>query len=151
MRNPLKRIWHRLYRLQFWALLYVQTILVGCVLLGIDYFYDGHIPQLLNTLDFPYFGLIMIVVGCYALMRLTFFRIDMVSILGSAAIWMYICLSTIQDLMDPHRPLLGLSAALGVMALMLCLRILGEASKLDLRKEQRISLGKKNRNGKLDK
>lgn len=140
MLTKLKNIWGHLFRLQFWSILFLETTIIGVVLVYLDYLYDNQfMPYMLVSLSFPFFGMLMIASGIYSLIRL-FIRIDLISILINAAIWMYIagtCLNEmIQSAYLGHQ---GFTAILFVLSVALCIRILGNAYYLDLHKEKKIS------------
>ncbi len=140
MLTKLKKVLEHLFRLQFWSILFLETTIIGIVLVYIDYLYDNQfISYLLVSLSFPFFGMFMIASGIYSLIRL-FIRIDLISILINAAIWMYIagtCLNEmIQSAYLGHQ---GFTAILFVLSVALCIRILGNAYYLDLYKEKKIS------------
>ena len=149
MLAKLKYVWEHLFRLQFWSILFLETTIIGIVLVYIDYLYDDHfIPYMLVSLSFPFFGLFMIVGGIYSSIRL-FIRIDLFSILINAAIWMYIAAACLIDMIQSeylgHQ---GFTAILFVLSIALCIRILGNAYYLDLHKEKRIS--QERDNGELE-
>ena len=140
MLTKLKNVWEHLFRLQFWSILFLETTIIGIVLVYIDYLYDNHfIPYMLVSLSFPFFGLFMIAGGIYSIIRL-FTRIDLFSILINAAIWMYIAITCLIDMIQSaylgHQ---GFTAILFVLSVALCIRILGNAYYLDLHKEKKIS------------
>ena len=141
MLTKLRNVWEHLFRLQFWSILFLETTVIGIVLVYIDYLYDNNfIPYMLVSLSFPFFGLFMIVSGIYSMIRL-FTRIDLYSILINAAIWMYIAAACLIDMIQSenlgHQ---GFTAILFVLSIALCIRILGNAYYLDLHKEKKISL-----------
>lgn len=140
MLTKLKNVCVHLFRLQFWSILFLETTIVGIVLLYVDYLYDKpFIPYLLVSLSFPFFGLVMIVGGVYSLIRL-FTRIDLYCILINAAIWMYIAAACLIDMIQSanigHQ---GFTDILFILSIALCIRILGNAYYLDLHKEKKIS------------
>ena len=149
MLTKLKTVWEHLFRLQFWSILFLETIIIGIVLVYIDYLYDNHfIPYMLVSLSFPFFGLFMIAGGIYSIIRL-FIRIDLFSILINAAIWMYIAAACLIDMIQSeHVGYQGFTAILFVLSIALCIRILGNAYYLDLHKEKKIS--QERDNGELE-
>ena len=140
MLAKLKYVWEHLFRLQFWSILFLETTIIGIVLVYIDYLYDNSfIPYMLVSLSFPFFGLFMIVGGIYSIIRL-FIRIDLFSILINAAIWMYIAAACLIDMIQSeHLGHQGFTAILFVLSIALCIRILGNAYYLDLHKEKKFS------------
>ena len=140
MLTKLKNVWEHLFRLQFWSILFLETTVVGIVLVYVDYLYDNHlIPYMLVSLSFPFFGMFMIAGGIYSIIKL-FIRIDLISILINAAIWVYIAIACLIDMIQSanlgHQ---GFTAILFVLSVALCIRILGNAYYLDLHKEKKIS------------
>lgn len=140
MLTKLKHVWEHLFRLQFWSILFLETTVVGIVLVYVDYLYDNHlIPYMLVSLSFPFFGMFMIAGGVYSIIKL-FIRIDLISILINAAIWVYIAIACLIDMIQSanlgHQ---GFTAILFVLSVALCIRILGNAYYLDLHKEKKIS------------
>lgn len=140
MLAKLKYVWEHLFRLQFWSILFLETTIIGIVLVYIDYLYDNSFIQyMLVSLSFPFFGLFMIAGGIYSIIRL-FTRIDLFSILINAAIWMYIAAACLIDMIQSeilgHQ---GFTAILFVLSIALCIRILGNAYYLDLHKEKKFS------------
>ena len=140
MLTKLKNVWEHLFRLQFWSILFLETTVVGIVLVYVDYLYDNHlIPYMLVSLSFPFFGMFMIAGGVYSIIKL-FIRIDLISILINAAIWVYIAIACLIDMVQSanlgHQ---GFTAILFVLSVALCIRILGNAYYLDLHKEKKIS------------
>ena len=140
MLTKLKNVWEHLFRLRFWSILFLETTIIGIVLVYIDYLYDNQfIPYMLVSLSFPFFGLFMIAGGIYSIIRL-FIRIDLFSILINAAIWMYIAAACLIDMIQSenlgHQ---GFTAILFVLSIALCIRILGNAYYLDLHKENKFS------------
>ena len=100
MLTKLKNVWEHLFRLQFWSILFLETTIIGIILVYIDYLYDkSFIPYMLVSLSFPFFGLLMIAGGVYSLIRL-FTRIDLLSILINAAAWMYIAAASFIDIIQ---------------------------------------------------
>lgn len=140
MLAKLKAVWRHLFRLQFWSILFLETTIVGFVLVYIDYLYDDNfIPYMFLSLSFPFFGLFMIAGGFYSIIRL-FIRIDLFSILFNAAIWIYIATTCLIDMIQSSRlGHQGFTAILFVLSVALCIRILGNAYSLDLHKEKKIS------------
>lgn len=140
MLTKLKNVWEHLFRLQFWSILFLETTIIGIVLVYIDYLYDKHfIPYMLVSLSFPFFGLFMIAGGVYSLIRL-FTSIDLYCILINAAIWMYIAAACLIELyQSAHIGHQGFTAILFILSIALCIRILGNAYYLDLHKEKKIS------------
>ena len=136
----IKDAFYRMLRLQFWSILFLETTLVGIVITYTDYIYeDSLIPSLLLSLSFPYFGLLMLVVGAYSFIRL-FYRIDLTTILLNSAIWIYIAMACILDMIQTER-IHGkdFTAIVAVLSVMLCIRILANAYSLDLSKEEKIN------------
>ena len=140
MLTKLKYVWEHLFRLQFWSILFLETTIIGIVLVYIDYLYDNHfIPYMLVSLSFPFFGLFMIAGGVYSLIRL-FTNIDLYCILINAAIWMYIAAASLIDMIQSaHIGHQGFTDILFILSIALCIRILGNAYYLDLHKEKKIS------------
>lgn len=136
----IKDAFYRMLRLQFWSILFLETTLVGIVITYTDYIYeDSLIPPMLLSLSFPYFGLLMLVVGAYSFIRL-FSRIDLITILLNSAIWVYIAISCVLDMIQTER-IHGKSftAMVAVLSIMICIRILTNAYSLDLSKEEKIN------------
>lgn len=140
MLTKLKNVWEHLFRLQFWSILFLETTIIGIVLVYVDYLYDNpFIPYMLVSLSFPFFGLLMIAGGVYSIIRL-FTRIDLLSILINAAIWIYIAAACLIDMIQSaHIGHQGFTAILSILSIALCIRILGNAYYLDLHKEKKIS------------
>lgn len=140
MSDKLKKPLHNLIRLQFWAILFLETSIVGGILIYEDFIYeDNLIPGMLITLNFPFFGLIMLLGGIYSIVRL-FTRIDLASIIINAVLWVYVAIACVVQLMDPSIKYgTGITCTLLVLSLALCIRILGNAYYLDLSKEKKIS------------
>ena len=140
MSDKLKNLVHNFFRLQFWTILFLETIIVGGILIYVDYFYDDSlIPGMFITLNFPFFGIIMLLGGIYSLIRL-FIRIDLASIIINAVLWGYVSITCVLHLMGPVNKY-GTEFAwiLLVMSLALCVRILTNAYYLDLSKEKKNS------------
>lgn len=140
MSDKLKNLLHNLIRLQFWAILFLETSIVGGILIYEDFIYeDNLIPGMLITLNFPFFGVIMFLGGIYSIIRL-FTRIDLVSIIINAVLWVYVAIACVVQLMDPTIKYgTGITCILLVLSLALCIRILGNAYYLDLSKEKKNS------------
>lgn len=140
MSDKLKNLLHNLIRLQFWAILFLETSIVGGILIYEDFIYeDNLIPGMLITLNFPFFGVIMFLGGIYSIIRL-FTRIDLVSIIINAVLWVYVAITCVVQLMDPTIKYgTGITCILLVLSLALCIRILGNAYYLDLSKEKKNS------------
>ena len=140
MSDKLKNLLHNLIRLQFWAILFLETSIVGGILIYEDFIYeDNLIPGMLITLNFPFFGVIMFLGGIYSIIRL-FTRIDLVSIIINAVLWVYVAIACVVQLMDPTIKYgTGITCTLLVLSLALCIRILGNAYYLDLSKEKKNS------------
>ena len=101
MSDKLKNLLHNFFRLQFWTILFLETIIVGGILIYVDFFYeDSLIPGMFITLNFPFFGVIMLLGGIYSLIRL-FIRIDLASIIINAVLWVYVSIACVLNLMDP--------------------------------------------------
>ena len=140
MSDKLKNLLHNFFRLQFWTILFLETIIVGGILIHVDYFYeDSLIPGMFITLNFPFFGVIMLLGGIYSLIRL-FIRIDLASIIINAVLWAYVSIACVVHLMDPVNKY-GAEFAwiLLVLSLTLCVRIIINAYYLDLSKEKKNS------------
>ena len=140
MSDKLKNLLHNFFRLQFWTILFLETIIVGGILIYVDFFYDDSlIPGMFITLNFPYFGVIMLLGGIYSLIRL-FIRIDLASIIINAVLWVYVSIACVLHLMGPVNKY-GTEFAwiLLVLSLALCVRIITNAYYLDLSKEKKNS------------
>ena len=140
MSDKLKNLLHNFFRLQFWSILFLETIIVGGILIYVDFFCeDSLIPGMFITLNFPFFGVIMLLGGIYSLIRL-FIRIDLASIIINAVLWGYVSIACMLHLMDPINKY-GAEFAwiLLVLSLSLCIRILTNAYYLDLSKEKKNS------------
>ena len=140
MSDKLKNLLHNFFRLQFWIILFLETIIVGGILIYVDFFYeDSLIPGMLITLNFPFFGVIMILGGIYSLIRL-FIRIDLASIIINAVLWVYVSIACVLHLMGPvNKYGTEFTWILLVLSLTLCARILTNAYYLDLSKEKKNS------------
>ena len=140
MSDKLKNLLHNFFRLQFWTILFLETIIVGGILIYVDFFYeDSLIPGMFITLNFPFFGVIMLLGGIYSLIRL-FIRIDLASIIINAALWVYVSIACVLHLMDPvNKYGTEFTWILLVLSLALCVRILTNAYYLDLSKEKKNS------------
>ena len=140
MSDKLKNLLHNLIRLQFWTILFLETSIVGGLLIYEDFIYDDSlIPGMLITLNFPFFGLIMLVGGIYSIIRL-FTRIDLASVIINAALWVYVSIVCVIQLMDTTtRYGTGITYTLLVLSVTLCIRILSNAYYLDLSKEKKNS------------
>ena len=140
MSDKLKNLLHNFFRLQFWTILFLETIIVGGILIYVDFFYeDSLIPSMFITLNFPFFGVIMLLGGIYSLIRL-FIGIDLASIILNAVLWGYVSIACMIHLMDPiNKYGAGFAWILLVLSLALCVRILTNACYLDLSKEKKNS------------
>ena len=140
MSDKLKNLLHNLIRLQFWTILFLETSIVGGILIYEDFIYeDNLIPGMLITLNFPFFGLIMLLGGIYSIIRL-FTRIDLASIIINAVLWVYVAIACVVQLMDPSIKYgTGITYTLLVLSIALCIRILSNAYYLDLSKEKKNS------------
>ena len=140
MSDKLKNLLHNFFRLQFWTILFLETIIVGVILIYVDFFYeDSLIPGMFITLNFPFFGVIMILGGIYSLIRL-FIGIDLASIIINAIMWGYVSIACMLHLMDPINKYGDeFTWILLVLSLALCVRILINACYLDLSKEKKNS------------
>ena len=142
MSDKLKNLLHNLSRLQFWVILFLETSIVGGILIYVDFFYeDSLIPGMFITLNFPFFGIIMLLGGIYSIIRL-FIRIDLASIIINAVLWFYVSIACVLHLIGPVNKY-GAEFAwiLLVLSLALCIRILTNAYYLDLSKEKKNSKG----------
>ena len=140
MSDKLKNLLHNLIRLQFWTIVFLETSIVGGLLIYEDFIYeDNSIPGMLITLNFPFFGLIMLLGGIYSIIRL-FTRIDLASVIINAVLWVYVAIACVVQLMDPSIKYgTGITSTLLVLSLVLCIRILINAYYLDLSKEKKNS------------
>ena len=140
MSDKLKNLLRNLIRLQFWTILFLETSIVGGILIYEDFIYeDNLIPGMLITLNFPFFGLIMLLGGIYSIIRL-FTRIDLASIIINAVLWVYVAIACVVQLMDSSIKYgTGITYTLLVLSLALCIRILSNAYYLDLSKEKKNS------------
>ena len=140
MSDKLKNLVHKFFRLQFWTILFLETIIVGGILIYVDFFYDDSlIPDMFITLNFPFFGVIMLLGGIYSLIRL-FIRIDLASIIINAVLWVYVSIACVLHLMDPvNKYEAEFAWILLVLSLALCVRIITNACYLDLSKEKKNS------------
>ena len=139
MSDKLKNLLHNFFRLQFWTILFLETIIVGGILIYVDFFYeDSLIPSMFITLNFPFFGVIMLLGGIYSLIHL-FIRIDLASIIINAVLWFYVSIACLLHLMDPINKYGDEFVwILLVLSLALCVRILTNAYYLDLKKKKKI-------------
>ena len=137
MSDKLKNLLHNFFRLQFWTILFLETTIVGGILIYVDFFYkDSLIPGMFITLNFPFFGVIMLLGGIYSLIRL-FIRINLASIIINAVLWVYVSIACVLNLMDPvNKYGAEFTWILLVLSLSLCVRILTNACYLDLSKEK---------------
>ena len=140
MSDKLKNLLHNLSRLQFWVILFLETSIVGSILIYVDFFYeDSLIPGMFITLNFPFFGIIMLLGGIYSIIRL-FIRIDLASIIINAVLWVYVSIACVLHLMDPvNKYGAEFTWILLVLSLALCVRIITNAYYLDLSKEKKNS------------
>lgn len=140
MSDKLKNLLQNLSRLQFWTILFLETSIVGGILIYVDFFYDDSlIPGMFITLNFPFFGVIMLLGGIYSIIRL-FIRIDLASIIINAVLWAYVSIACILHLMAPvNKYGAEFTWILLVLSLTLCVRILTNAYYLDLSKEKKNS------------
>ncbi len=140
MSDKLKNLLHNFFRLQFWTILFLETIIVGGILIYVDYFYDDSlIPGMFITLNFPFFGVIMLLGGIYSLIRL-FIRINLASIIINAVLWVYVSIACVLHLMGPvNKYGAEFTWILLVLSLALCVRIITNAYYLDLSKEKKNS------------
>ena len=140
MSDKLKNLLYNFFRLQFWTILFLETIIVGGILIYVDFFYDDSlIPGMFITLNFPYFGVIMLLGGIYSLIRL-FIRIDLASIIINAVLWVYVSIACVLHLIGPFNKYgVEFTWILLVLSLTLCIRILTNAYYLDLSKEKKNS------------
>ena len=140
MSDKLKNLLQNFFRLQFWTILFLETIIVGGILIYLDFVYkDRLIPVMFITLKFPFFGVIMLLGGIYSLIRL-FIRINLASIIINAVLWVYVSIACVLNLMDPvNKYGAEFTWILLVLSLTLCVRILINAYYLDLSKEKKNS------------
>ena len=140
MSDKLKNLLHNFFRLQFWTILFLETTIVGGILIYVDFFYkDSLIPGMFITLNFPFFGVIMLLGGIYSLIRL-FIRINLASIIINAVLWVYVSIACVLNLMDPvNKYGAEFTWILLVLSLSICVRILTNACYLDLSKEKKNS------------
>ena len=140
MSDKLKNLLHNLSRLQFWVILFLETSIVGGILIYVDFFYeDSLIPGMFITLNFPFFGIFMLLGGIYSIIRL-FIRIDLASIIINAVLWFYVTITCVLHLMDPvNKYGAEFTWILLVLSLALCVRIITNAYYLDLSKEKKNS------------
>lgn len=115
-----------LKKYQFWLITSIETIATAISLIAIDYWYDYHIPRILDSFSFPYFGFIMLGIGLYSFF-LIFTKINIVAIVGNSLVWSYVSVSTMIDLFNPQRPMLGLTLVLAIVSLIVCVRIIANA------------------------
>ena len=139
MSDKLKNLLHNFFRLRFWTIIFLETIIVGGILIYVDFFYDDSLlPGMFITLNFPFFGVIMLLGGIYSLIRL-FIGIDLASIIINAVLWGYVSIACMLYLMDPiNKYGVEFVWMLLVLSLALCVRILTNAYYLDLSKEKKI-------------
>ena len=139
MSDKLKNLLHNLFRLQFWTILFLETSIVGGILIYVDFFYDDSlIPGMFITLNFPFFGVIMLLGGIYSLIRL-FIRIDLASIIINAVLWVCVSIACVVQLMGPvNKYGAEFTGILLVLSVALCVRILTNAYYLDIKKEKKI-------------
>ena len=140
MSDKLKNLLHNFFRLQFWTILFLETTIVGGILIYVDFFYEDSLtPGMFITLKFPFFGVIMLLGGIYSLIRL-FIRIDLASIIINASLWVYVSIACVSHLMVPvNKYGAEFTWILLVLSLTLCVRILTNAYYLDLSKEKKNS------------
>lgn len=140
MSDKLKNLLHNFFRLQFWTILFLETIIVGGILIYVDFLYeDSLIPGMFITLNFPFFGVIMLLGGIYSFIRL-FIRIDLASIIINAVLWAYVSIACVLYLMSPvNKYGAEFTWILLVLSLTLCIRIVTNAYYLDLSKEKKNS------------
>ena len=140
MSDKLKNLLHKLIRLQFWTILFLETSIVGGILIYEDFIYDDSlIPGMFITLNLPFFGVIMLLGGIYSLIRL-FIRIDLASIIINSVMWVYVSIACVLHLMEPiNKYGAEFTCILLVLSLSLCVRILSNAYYLDLSKEKKNS------------
>lgn len=138
--NYLKNLMQHLLRLQFWFILFVETLVGGLVLMHIDSIYShALIPRMFWSLSFPYFGLCMVFVGVYSLVTILQ-TIRIMAVLLNAAVWAYISVASMMDVIFAvHVANRGLSALLLIVSIAICIRIFLNALNLDLTKEKEIS------------
>ena len=139
MSDKLKNLLHNFFRLRFWTIIFLETIIVGGILIYVDFFYDDSLlPGMFITLNFPFFGVIMLLGGIYSLIRL-FIGIDLASIIINAVLWGYVSIACMLYLTDPINKYGDEFVwILLVLSLSLCVRILTNAYYLDLSKEKKI-------------
>ena len=140
MSDKLKNLLHNFFRLQFWTILFLETTIVGGILIYVDFFYEDRlIPGMFITLKFPFFGIIMLLGGIYSFIRL-FISIDLASIIINAVLWVYVSIACVLHLMDPvNKYGAEFTWILLVLSLSLCVKILTNACYLDLSKEKKNS------------
>ena len=140
MSDKLKNLLHNLIRLQFWTILFLETSIVGGILIYEDFIYDDSlIPGMFITLNFPFFGVIMLLGGIYSLIRL-FIRIDLASIIINAVLWGYVSIACVLHLMGPFNKYgAEFTWILLVLSLALCVRIIINSYYLYLSKEKKNS------------
>ena len=140
MSDKLKNLLHNFFRVKFWTSLFLETIIVGGILIYVDFFYDNSlIPAMFITLKLPFFGLIMLLGGIYSLIRLII-GIDLASIIINAVLWAYVSIACVLHLMGPvNKYGVEFTWILLVLSLALCYRIITNACYLDLSKEKKNS------------
>ena len=140
MSDKLKNLLHNFFRVKFWTSLFLETIIVGGILIYVDFFYDNSlIPAMFITLKFPFFGVIMLLGGIYSLIRLII-GIDLASIIINAVLWAYVSITCVVQLMGPvNKHGTTFTWILLVLSLALCDRIITNAYYLDLSKEKKNS------------
>ena len=140
MSDKLKNLLHNFFRLQFWTILFLESIIVGGILIYVDFCYDDSlIPAMFITLNLPFFGVIMLLGGIYSLIRL-FIGIDLASIIINAIMWGYVSIACTLHLMGPVNKYGDEFVwILLLLSLTLCVRIITNAYYLDLSKEKKNS------------
>ena len=140
MSDKLKNLLHNFFRLQFWTILFLESIIVGGILIYVDFCYDDSlIPAMFITLNLPFFGVIMLLGGIYSLIRL-FIGIDLASIIINAIMWGYVSIACMLHLMGPVNKYGDEFVwILLLLSLTLCVRIITNAYYLDLSKEKKNS------------
>ena len=140
MSDKLKNLLHNFFFFFFWTILFLENNIVGGILIYVDFFYaNSLIPGMFITLNFPFFGIIMLLGGIYSLIRL-FIRIDLASVIINAVLWVYVSIACVLHLMGTVNKY-GAEFAwiLLVLSLSLCVRIITNAYYLDLSKEKKNS------------
>jgi hypothetical protein len=116
-----------------WYVTFVETLLTGIVLIVYAYITSDIYPNLPDTFSFPYYGIVLLVIGLISLF-ITRKRLSLLAILLNAGAWSWTFVLTATDVLDKTTPLKPFTAITAVLAACICVRILIYAKDTNLNK-----------------